>query len=109
MKACCGCFKRKYAWPENSGMPATTANAHTCNTCYVSDRYGIEAKTAGTISVPQNKCPGSAPADPLPTFTSTCAEYCDSAPPGAQCTFSITNTETGEVLENRVYADTGAC
>jgi len=41
--ACCACFRNKYAWPENSGMPATTANAHTCNTCYVSDRYGIEA------------------------------------------------------------------
>jgi len=109
MSACCACFKTKYAWPENSGMPDTTANAHTCNTCYVADRYGVEVKTAGTISVPQSSCPSTGGAEPLPTFTSTCAEYCDSAPVGGQCTFAISNAETGEVLEDRTYADEGAC
>lgn len=107
--ACCACFKNKYAWPENSGMPATTANAHTCNTCYVSDRYGIEVRSAATMAIPQSACPSSGGAAPLPTITKSCEQYCDIAPPGQQCTFAITDAATGAFLEARTYADAGAC
>jgi hypothetical protein len=45
----------------------------------------------------------------LPTFTTTCDDYCDIAPAGANCKFDITDVESGKVLEERVYAGTGAC
>lgn len=112
MSACCACFKTKYAWPENSGMPATSANKHTCNTCYVADRYGIEPNLKGTVSIPQSTCPapaGGLSSVPLPTYTGTCQNYCDIAQPGAQCQFELYEPDTGNFIETKKYAGAGAC
>lgn len=50
--ACCACFKRKYAWPENAGLSATFAPSKTCDTCYVSDRFGIDSRSAAIFESP---------------------------------------------------------
>ncbi|CAD7969331.1 unnamed protein product [Amoebophrya sp. A120] len=52
MAACCACFKVKYSFPENGGFAPTFALKHTCNTCYVADRYGTDAKEEETFDVP---------------------------------------------------------
>eukprot|EP00392_Amoebophrya_sp_AT5.2_P008814 g8842.t1 len=49
--ACCACFKVKYSFPENAGFAGTFAAKHTCDTCYVADRYGIDAEEESTSEV----------------------------------------------------------
>lgn len=51
--ACCACFKTKYSFPANAGFAATYAAKHTCDTCYVADRYGIDAEEESTFDVPK--------------------------------------------------------
>lgn len=51
-EACCACFKSKYAWPANAGLGAAFAPKQTCDTCYVADIYGIDAKAPVVFGVP---------------------------------------------------------
>jgi len=52
-KACCSCFKSKYAWPANAALGAAFAPKQTCDTCYVTDLYGIDAKGPVIVGLPK--------------------------------------------------------
>lgn len=114
-KACCACFRSKYAWPANAALGAAFAPKQTCDTCYVTDLYGIDAKAAVVFDVPKPK-----PDAPLPR----CANFCDSVPGHPGCGYWHKEEGTGvekEVSEigpgacDRLFADplfiekTGGC
>lgn len=99
-EACCACFKSKYAWPANAGLGAAFAPKQTCDTCYVTDIYGIPNKAAVTMAVPRPKDDG-APAPPQ------CQDRCDaSGAPG--CEYYYQEAGTGRVTSKQ-YFGPGAC
>lgn len=98
-EACCACFKSKYDWPANAGLGASFAPKQTCDTCYVTDLYGIDARAAVTLDVPRPLDDGT----PKPP---ECADTCDTIPDHPGCEY--VNLENG-VETRKAYFGPGAC
>lgn len=100
-KACCACFKSKYAWPANAGRGAAFAPKQTCDTCYVADIYGTDSKAPLIIDVPR---PGATD----PALKPGCQNLCDQKVAPKFCGYKHVEPGTGK--ETFVeYTGKGAC
>lgn len=100
-QACCACFKSKYAWPANAGLGAAFAPKQTCDTCYVTDIYGIPAKEKVVFSVAAPKLDAGKPPPPV------CTNICDILPAPA-CSYTDIEAGTGKTTYVEAVGP-GAC